>query len=170
MSLPQITFDALRAMPDLLERSFLAMPAELRDWEPSSWEAIPGERFSALGQLCHVRDIELEGYRLRIARMLAEENPDLVSIDSYELAKARNYPAEDWRGAIDAFRVARAETLRQIDNLTDAQWARSGTFAEYGHLTLQSLLHYLSSHDQQHLACMNWLLGKAAAHLTSAAS
>jgi len=37
-----------------------------------------------------------------------------------------------------------------------------GGFAEYGALTLRGLLHYLRSHDQQHLACLHWLAGKAA--------
>lgn len=57
-------------MPDLLEAAFRAVPQRYRDWQPTSWEGIPGEHFSALGQVCHVRDIEVEGYHVRIARLL----------------------------------------------------------------------------------------------------
>ena len=39
----------------------------------------------------------------------------------------------------------------------------AGDFAEYGRLTLRALVHYLRSHDQQHLACLQWLGGKMAA-------
>jgi hypothetical protein len=35
-------------------------------------------------------------------------------------------------------------------------------FAEYGRLTLRALIHYLRSHDQQHLAGIQFLAGKIA--------
>jgi hypothetical protein len=44
----------------------------------------------------------------------------------------------------------------------EAQLSRSGDFAEYGRLTLHGLVHYLRSHDQQHLACIHRLVGKIA--------
>jgi hypothetical protein len=37
---------------------------------------------------------------------------------------------------------------------------RTGVFEGYGSLSLRSLIHYLCSHDQQHLAGLQWLLGK----------
>ncbi len=47
-----------------------------------------------------------------------------------------------------------------LEGVTAEQLERRGTFAEYGPLTLRSLVHYLASHDLQHLACMDWLLGQ----------
>jgi hypothetical protein len=38
--------------------------------------------------------------------------------------------------------------------------ARTAEFEGYGALSIRSLVHYLSSHDQQHLAGMQWPLGK----------
>lgn len=92
--------------------------------------------------------------------MLAEENPALVSIDSYDLARSQNYEAAEPNEALSAFRAARGDTVKQLQGLTSAQLDRRGTFGEYGALTLRSLVHYLSSHDQQHLACIDWLLGR----------
>lgn len=160
MTLSSTTRSALAAMPDRLEAAFLVVPAEFRSWTPPSWEGIPGERFSPIGQVCHVRDIEIDGYHVRIARMLAEENPDLVSIDGYELAVSRNYEAADAHAALSAFRAGRLVTLQLLEGLTSAQLDRRGTFAEYGALSLRSLVHYLSMHDQLHLACFEWLLGQ----------
>ena len=40
------------------------------------------------------------------------------------------------------------------------QLARRAVFEDYGPVTLRSLVHYLCSHDQQHLAGLQWLLGK----------
>lgn len=160
MTLPEATLSSLAAMPDRLERVFRLVPVESRAFTPASWEGIPGERFSPVGQICHVRDIERDGYRVRIARMLSEESPALVSLDSYELARDRGYDDADPEAALDAFRSAREETLRILGNVTQEQLGRRGTFGEYGPLTLRSLVHYLASHDSSHLACMDWLLGQ----------
>ena len=160
MTLPSSTLSGLAAMPDRLEAAFRMVPEGRRNWTPASWDGIPGERFSPLGQVCHVRDIERDGYHVRIDRMLHENGPSLASLDSYELASLRNYDGADPEEALGAFRVARAATLRVLEGVTAEQLERRGTFAEYGPLTLRSLVHYLASHDQQHLACMDWLLGK----------
>jgi hypothetical protein len=59
-----------------------------------------------------------------------------------------------------AIRAAREETLHLIRPLSDRQLARTGEFEGYGTLTVKSLIHYLCSHDQQHLSGLQWLLGK----------
>jgi hypothetical protein len=41
---------------------------------------------------------------------------------------------------------------------------RTAVFEDYGPVTMRSLVHYLCSHDQQHLAGLQWLLGKIEAH------
>jgi hypothetical protein len=154
--------DELSAMPDDLERAVGQVPADRLRWRPESWGGSPGETFSAIEHACHVRDIEQDGYRVRIDRMLHEENPSLVSIDGDELAKTRKYEQAAVEDALAAFRAARTETVERLRGLTDAQLAREGFFAEYGPLTLRGLVHYLRSHDQQHLAGIQWLAGKIA--------
>ena len=57
-------------------------------------------------------------------------------------------------------RMARAQTMEIISSLSDAQLARTAVFEGYGPLTMRSLVHYLCSHDQQHLAGLQWLAGK----------
>jgi hypothetical protein len=160
MTLSNTTLTTLAATPDRLDATFALVPAGFRSWKPASWDGIPGERFSPLGQVCHVRDIEIEGYQVRITRMLAEENPALVSLDGYELAEGRNYDAADPREALAAFRAARSATMRRLGELTADQLSRRGSFGEHGALTLRSLVHYLVKHDLQHLACLEWLLGR----------
>lgn len=152
--------DELASMPDALEGLFAQVPAEAHGWEPESWDGFPGETFSALGQVCHVRDIEIDGYRNRIARLLKEEQPLLVSIDSYALARERGYGQQDPVLALSAFRRARAQTIEMLRGVPAADWSRRGHFEGYGPVTLTGLVHFLVSHDQQHLACLHWLLGK----------
>jgi hypothetical protein len=152
----------LDQMPVQLERLVRSVPLEHLRWQPEDSGGAPGETFSALGHVCHLRDIEADGYHVRVRRMLEEERPSLVSIDGYELARERRYEEADLEDALAAFRAARGRTLDTLRALTDDQLDRAGTFAEYGALTLRALLHYLRSHDQQHLAGLHWLLGRVA--------
>jgi hypothetical protein len=89
--------------------------------------------------------------------------PDLPSLDGYALAEERRYAATDPHEALAAFRDARAETLAMIRGFTAAELGRRATFAEYGTATLAALVHYLSAHDRQHVACLHWLMGKMSA-------
>ena len=152
----------LAGAPDEIAALLAQVPAEKRTWVPPTWDGIPGERFTALGQACHLRDIEIDGYHVRFGRTLREDRPDLVSIDSYELARDRNYEADDLNAAIARFRKARRETVAMLSMTRGADWDRKATFAEYGEVTLRGLAHILRSHDLQHLACLHWLLAKMA--------
>jgi DinB superfamily len=162
MALPSDLLSEFEDMPLHLERALRFIPAGRLGWKPESWDGCPSETFSALEHVCHLRDIERDGYHLRIQRMLDEPNPSLASLDGYEIARERRYDAADLPEALAAFRGARAVTMERLRALTDPQLARSGDFAEYGRLTLRALVHYLRSHDQQHLAGMQFLAGKIA--------
>lgn len=155
-----VTLAALRAFPQQLEEHYAAFPAEFKHWAPPSWEGVPSEPLTAIEQVCHVRDIEIDGYHVRLRRTLTEDLPTLVSIDTEALAKERAYANADATAAFSAFREARRQTMELIDGLTADQLDRTAVFEGYGPLTLRSLVHYLCSHDQQHLAGLQWLLGK----------
>lgn len=156
----QVTLKALAVFPGQLEAHYAAIPGQFATWTPASWDGIPSERFTPIEQVCHVRDIEIEGYHVRLDRVLRESNPILVSIDSEALAKKRAYATSSAAEAFAAFRVAREKTVELISQLTVEQFARTAIFEGYGSLCLRSLVHYLCSHDQQHLAGLQWLLGK----------
>jgi hypothetical protein len=162
MPLPTSFLTGLADAPCRIEEAFLAIPQDRRTWRPGDWGGSPGEPFAPVEHACHLRDIEIEGYHVRIQRLRDEPRPDLVSIDGDALSRERGYLRDDPFAAFAAFRKAREHTLALIRELDEAQLARSGTFAEYGSVTLRGLLHYLRSHDQQHLACLEWLAGKAA--------
>ncbi|MDB6091163.1 MAG: hypothetical protein JWN85_3947 [Gammaproteobacteria bacterium] len=154
------TLNALAAFPEHLEGHYAAIPEKFTHWAPASWDGIPSERFTPIEQVCHVRDIEIDGYHMRLHRVLRESNPTLPSIDSEALATDRSYATSSAEEAFAAFRAARAKTVTLISGLTAAQFSRTAVFEGYGTLSLRSLVHYLCSHDQQHLAGLQWLLGK----------
>jgi len=156
----QITLNALAAFPEQLEAHYGMFPANFATWTPASWDGIPSERFTPIEHVCHVRDIEIEGYHVRLERLLRESHPFLVSIDSEALAKERSYATSNAAEAFAAFRAAREKTVELLSDLTIEQFGRTAVFEGYGTLCLRSLMHYLCSHDQQHLAGLQWLLGK----------
>lgn len=150
---------SLRSFPDQLEQLYATVAAPCANWTPPSWEGIPSETFTAIEQICHIRDIEIDGYHLRFRRLLEEVEPSLVSIDSYQVARERRYPDAPVERVFADFRAARAETVRLLASLDEAQWRRRGSFEGYGPVTVKGLAHYLCSHDQQHLAGLHWLMG-----------
>ena len=155
-----ITLKTLAAFPAQLEAHYGAIPLSHKHWKPVSWEGIPSERLTAIEQLCHVLDIEIEGYQLRFQRALKEDNPILPGLDTDALARDREYHRQDAVQVLTAFRAARARTVEMLDGLTSQQLARRAEFEGYGPTTLKGLIHYLCSHDQQHLAGLQWLMGQ----------
>jgi len=157
------TLDALARFPAQLEAFYGAIPAACTRWSPQSWDGILSEPFNPIEQICHVRDIEIDGYQMRLRRTLTEHNPHLATIDGFALARERAYLEADADKVFAAFRAARLETVGLLASLHDEQWERPAIFDDYGALTVRSLVHFLCSHDQQHLAGLQWLLGKIAA-------
>jgi DinB superfamily len=149
----QATLSALATFPDLLEAHYAQIPAAYLNWAPPSWHGVPSEPFTPIEQICHLRDIEIDGYHVRLQR-----TPELPSIDSAALATARGYAAANAAQVLIAFRAARLQTVELIAGLAPRQLTRTAVFAEHGLVTLRSLVHYLCSHDQQHLAGLQWLL------------
>jgi hypothetical protein len=155
------TLSALAEFPRQLEAHYAAIPPEFTNWRPSSWEGVPSESLTAVEQICHVRDVEVDGYHVRLHRTLDESCPILTSLDGEALANERSYATADATAVFAAFRQARVKTLALVSHYTAEQLARTARFD--GHeVTLRGLVHYLCSHDQQHLAGIQWLLGKMA--------
>lgn len=162
-ALDRATLDALAAFPHQLEAHYAAIPAGYGHWQPGSREGIPGEHFTAIEQVWHVLDIEVEGYQVRFQRTLHEDGPLLPSIDSEAVARERDYGSRKAEDAFARFREARALTLAVLATLDEQRLARRAVFEGYGPTTLRGLIHFLCSHDQQHLAGLQWLAGKIAA-------
>src|SRR5262245_33195541 len=117
MPIHAITLKALAQFPQQLRQHYEAIPPDFRLWSPASWEGCPSETFPALEQICHIHDIEVDGYQTRLRRTVTEERPFLASIDGYELAKIRDYAGQNGDDALEAIRIARAETVEYLSDL-----------------------------------------------------
>jgi len=150
---------ALAAFPDLLETAYASVPDARKNWRPESWDGIPSERLTAIEQVCHVHDIEVDGYHVRLHRTLTEDSPVLPDLGGERLAEERGYATANAADTLVRFKAARAETIRIVSALTDDQLERVAIF-ENRPTTLRGLVHFLCSHDFQHLAGLQWLLAR----------
>lgn len=155
--------DELSATPDRFAALLRELPERHWHWLPADWVGATDERFDAIGQACHLRDIEIDGYHARFARTLTEDRPELVSLDGHALARERAYADADPLAALAAFREGRAQTVARLRTLAPEDWERRATFAEYGEVSVRGLAHLLIGHDLQHLAWMRNLLAMAPA-------
>src|SRR5690242_13223071 len=84
------------------------LPSEAYNWRPSP------DIWSVDENICHLRDIEQEGYNIRIKRIANEDTPVLPDINGRQLAKGRQYNQQDLRAALDAFDSARAKSIELV--------------------------------------------------------
>ena len=146
-----------------------AMPSEVRDVVAlvprETWRRRPAKGgFSLLEHVCHLQDIDHDGYRVRVDRMLAEERPSLVDIDGDALAGERDYQNQDLMSALSAFTATRREIAGRLAKLTPEERRRTGLMAGK-EITLEELAGIMRTHDSEHLDQLNELcaeLGKLA--------
>ena len=111
----------------------------------------PSGEFAAVEVICHLRDLELEGYSVRIQELLTDEQPSLPDIDGGRLAIERDYLRQNSATALQDFEAAREDTLRAISELTAEQWERSGTQEGVGPVTVTRVVEMMLEHDEGHL-------------------
>jgi len=109
------------------------------------------DEFSVLENICHLRDLELQGYTPRIRRILAESDPALADFDGARVAAESSYNNEQPDFALQAFQTARRENVEILQTLTDAQLSREGTLEGVGSVTLRRLAVLMREHDEGHL-------------------
>jgi hypothetical protein len=114
------------------------------------WQNSPDE-FSALENICHLRDLELQGYTPRIRRILAEANPALADFEGTRVAAESNYQSEQPAIALKAFETARRENVAVLRALTEGQLERVGALQGVGRITLKRLAEMMREHDEGHL-------------------
>lgn len=143
---------ALSVLPELLQ----ARLGDLGDAEIRMRPA--GDYFSLLEQVCHLRDIEVEGYSRRLALLLEQDRPGLPDLDGASLARERRYNEQELAPALAAFVVAREANLTRLKTLQQDQLSRSGHLEKVGEVTVARLLELWVAHDREHMQEIESLL------------
>jgi hypothetical protein len=141
----QALLDALARTPSEVSRLANAIPQQF-------WRTRPGpEEFSAVENVCHLRDLEVDGYSVRITRILNEMNPALADVDGARLAIERDYNSQELAPALETFRVTRKRNVQLLRNLAATDFDRQGLLQGVGEITLRKLIVMMTEHDEGHL-------------------
>jgi hypothetical protein len=105
--------------------------------------------FSLLEHACHLRDLEREGYLVRVRRILSERSPSLEGFDGTAVARSRDYMTQDARVAAQEFSAARREVLGMLAATTPDDLAREATFCDK-RISLRDLVAMMEEHDRGH--------------------
>ena len=143
MLFPELV-DRIQSMPRLVLTCSGSLPR--REW---TQQPAPGV-FSLVEHCCHLRDLEEEGYTLRLRRMLREDGPSLDDFDGAVVAVRRAYPGQDLLAAAGAFAEARAANVALLSSLDAGALARTARFAEHGTITVARLAELMAEHDATH--------------------
>ena len=108
------------------------------------------DAFSLIENVCHLRDVDREGYAVRVARMAEEVLPELADVDGGALAKARNYQSQELERALQQFARERRHALETVRAAARQDLARRATWGAFGVLTLAEVLQHWVAHDDGH--------------------
>jgi hypothetical protein len=108
--------------------------------EPTVW--------SALEYAAHTRDV-FTFYDERIARVIAEDRPQLVGVDFDALADERRYNDEDPAVVAAAMTAVATALADRLDALSDDDWARAGIGSEGDERTVLTMARR-AAHDGSH--------------------
>jgi len=140
---------SLGAMPAKLKGIVAALPE-------AAWQSKPSSGgFSLVEHVCHLRDIDGDGYRLRLERMLTEARPSLPELDGDALARQRGYLGQELLPALAAFTATRREIVARLAKLTPEQRQRTGLMAGTTEITIDGLVDAMTAHDSEHMDQLN---------------
>jgi hypothetical protein len=135
----------LEEMPQRVRQLVQGLGEGERVWKPGASE------FSATENVCHLRDIEEEGYGVRIRRLIEESEPFLHDLDGAGLARERDYNSQSMGEALKRFASARMSNVAALRSLPPGGLERKGTFEGSGSITLARLLVMMREHDEGHI-------------------
>jgi len=149
--------ETLAATPAALKAALRGVPRKLLLFTPA-----PG-KWSILEILCHLRDMEREGYLERYTRILAENEPRLPDLNGDAFAIERDYRGQKAGDVLRDWARLRRESLRLLKKSKPEQWRRAGIHETAGRLTIDDLVvRHAVGNDTAHLAQIDAVKRRAA--------
>ena len=107
----------------------------------------PGE-WSPREVVHHLGDSEMRS-ALRLRRLIAEDEPEIIGYDQEEYAR-RLYYNRPIGASLAAFKYARESTAEILRLLTEDEWLSTCTHSEYGEFSVYIWLDYYANHAHDH--------------------
>ena len=150
--------ESLSQSPRQVANLLRDLPSQCLTLKPST------DEFSFVENVCHLRDLEVEGYAPRISSILNEANPQLLDFDGARVACERDYNRQDVVAALNAFSNARNQNMAVLRTVADEQLKRTGELQGVGQITLARLLQMMWEHDEGHLEDLQRLCRRMKQH------
>lgn len=116
----------------------------------AEWDFVPAPgKWTVRQIMCHLADSEMVG-RDRFCRVIAEDNPTLLSYDQDAWADKLDYHKRKFSQALEMFRRVRNENYELLSGLSEESYVRTGTHNQQGSLTLKDLLRIYAEHAEGH--------------------
>ncbi|HXE00204.1 MAG TPA: DinB family protein [Candidatus Acidoferrum sp.] len=97
----------------------------------------------------HLADSEtIAGQRLR--QLLVDDDPRIHGYDQDAYARRLHYQRRALEPALQAFEAARTSTAQLFDQMSEADWLRSGTHSESGPYSTEKWLRLYADHAEIH--------------------
>ncbi len=114
--------------------------------------------FSFVENVWHLADLEREAYKVRIRRIVTEEEPALANFDGDRIARERDYQRKSLAEGLAAFALARQRNVERFRTVPAAAWKRAGIQESVGRITLADLPRMMAEHDRSHAEDVRALL------------
>jgi hypothetical protein len=100
--------------------------------------------------VCHLADTEVAN-AWRYRKVLAEDEVGLTAWDQDRWAAGHQYRRQDFRLAMEQFRILRTRNLGLLKAVGRKAWARTATHSTFGTLSAVQMVVHLAHHDANHL-------------------
>jgi hypothetical protein len=112
---------------------------------------VPGcGSFALVEHVCHLRDLEVEGYGVRLRRTLAADVPHLPDLDGDRLAAERKYLEQAHAPALRALLAARRRNVERLRRVRLVELKRELELDGVGRIPLGDLVLRWRTHDVGH--------------------
>jgi hypothetical protein len=145
LATPQGNLAVLKSTPAALDTLGMTLAGSI-------WRERPAPKEWSLTEIfCHLRDVDRDVNLPRLQRILSEENPFLVGINSDQWALERDYQNQDGPAALREFITTRARLVAELEKLDELVWQRSARHAIFGPTNLFELVSFIATHDRTHV-------------------
>ncbi len=129
--------------------------------QPHYWNQHPDpNEWSPIQILCHLVESEKQVQRPRLERILAENNPFLVSPPSPAGPHEAIPCDQDGTRVAMQFAENREQTIQWLQNLHPRDWQRTARHSIFGPTSLLEMAHFTAQHDRLHINQLCQTLGK----------
>jgi hypothetical protein len=152
VEISQQNFNSPQSILAVLHSTPAALQTLCGSLDGMNWSARPRENEWSLTEvLCHLRDVEKEVFVPRFEKIIREDNPFIIGIETDQWAEERQYILQNGPQALIDFINTRKKLLSLLSSLSADDWQRTARHAIFGPTHLQELASFISEHDRLHI-------------------